>query len=134
MQTAKKTTEREGMDSGPLRRIPSPSSHFLHRIYSLPHLPGEEQICTNVREKTVLEEMAQQDQDCLVGAGLWDHPRGGLRPRRPWTCPWTPTIRENSCLPLPPVPALGLLMPSRVRRVGVGSLSVRSGAVVVSGC
>ncbi len=59
-----------------LDRIPSPSSHSQHHIYSLPRQPVEGAIDTNVMEKIGRAEKVQRGR--LIGVFLQVHPRVGL--------------------------------------------------------
>ena len=74
MLMGKKKMKHGGMDSDPfLCRIPSPSSHSQHHIYSLPRLQVEGAIDTNETKKTGQAEIVQRGH--LVGVA----PQGHLR-------------------------------------------------------
>ncbi len=77
-----KKKKHGGMDSDPsLYRIPSPSSHSQHHIYSLPCLPVEGAIDTSEMGRINRAEMVQWGR--LVGVFPQGRPRVGLRLRHP---------------------------------------------------
>ena len=126
-----KKKKHGGMDSDPfLDRIPSPSSHSQHHIYSLLRLPAEGAIDTNEMERTGRAEMVQRGR--LVGVFPQGPPQVDPRLQRPWIYLRSPTSREIGCSR-----PFQVLRPSPhelwcAQHGVVGSVIIRSGIMVVS--
>ncbi len=121
------------MDSDPFRDwMPSPSSHFPHHIYLLPHLQEEGVIDTSAREKINRAEMVQRGH--LDGVVLRERPQANLQPPHPSTCLRSPTIHKNDCPRLLPVLESSPLELWHAQHGVADSGTIHSGVVVASGC
>ena len=126
-----KKKKHGGMDSDPfLYRIPSPSSHSQHHIYSLLRLPAEGAIDTNEIERISRVEMVQWGR--LVGVFPRECQRVGLQPRHLWIYLRSPTTRKIDYLQLFRVPGPNPLELWRAQRGVIDSVTIHSGVVAVS--